>query len=179
VVPNYVPKGESVPRRTMLIYRFHHGVGDGYSILKCFLQYLCNDDLEKVVQVKKSEPKRPGAIFKILTTAWLFIRIPYVLVRQCLIDIDSNAWFLPKDKLTGETHIAHTRAISISAIKGICKEYKVSFASVLFGALSGAIGKHFKRKNMGLSEKNIPKVIRLFTPFPWRNHPNNKLINHW
>jgi len=32
---------------------------------------------------------------------------------------------------------------------------------------------------MGLSEKNIPKVIRLFTPFPWRNHPNNKLINHW
>jgi len=176
-VPNYLPKGESVPRRTMIVYRMHHGIGDGYSFLKCFMQHLCNDDLEKMMKLKDPKGKPQNPLLRLMGLAWFFIQIPYVLLRQCFVDIDSNCWFLPSSQLTGEGHLSMTRKISIPAIKAVCKEYNVSFSSALFSALSGGINKYFKRKHFG-TEK-LPEIIRCFTPFPWRNHPHNKLTNHW
>ena len=62
-------------------------------------------------------------------------------------------------------------------IKQIYKDHGVSFGAVLYSALAGSINKMYKRKYGQNVE--IPQVIRCFTPFPWQNHPNDKLINHW
>jgi hypothetical protein len=154
-----------------LVIILQHGISDGFSLLKQINQHIYRDSPDKVIQLK--EGPGPSLLLQGLTLGYYAVMMPYSFFRQG-IDIDSNAWFRPGRKLSRECHVGMTQPIPVQKIKEVYKEHGVSFGSVLYAALAGSINKVYKKQH-----GEVPEVVRCFTPFPWKNHPNDKLINHW
>ena len=180
-VRNYVPKYDTQSKpRTLVIYRIHHGLCDGYSLVKCFVQHTCGDSLDKIMKpATSSSRKRPSLYEQAVTIGAHVAAMPYSFMRQYLT-VDFNVWFPGRSKLTRECILGMTKRMPIRLVKQVSKENGVSFSTVLFSIVGGGMRRFFKRKYFGQEQEfPIPESFQCFTAFPRPNHPDSQLVNHW
>jgi hypothetical protein len=157
--------------KSVLIMRIHHGVTDGYSLLKLFLHTMQSEKLtlEKIPQPKfhQRNPLKTLAYY-----TWAILCVPYYVTKQLLTTRDDN-YFHPKGvALKRRCHAAMT-TMPVSVVREIREKNTVTFSAVLMSALAGGI-----RNYMLANGIEIPESMHVTTPLPWPGHPS-KLRNFW
>ncbi|CAG7721203.1 unnamed protein product, partial [Allacma fusca] len=155
--------------KSQFIFRIHHGLGDGYYILKLLAEDICG------VSTALGKPQViPRNFFQNIFLGFLFwIRAPFQMVQMLVAAHDVNEWHLPLDKVTRPMNIALTEPIKLDWIKSIKNEYCVSFSAVIYAAVTGGI------RNL-MIEKGVPVPNEMHTAVavPVPGHPP-KLRNHF
>jgi len=171
IVRNYIsPKGE---HGTCCIFRFHHSLGDGVSMIKQMLK-LSDGRGSNATRI---EPKltfsKMGTNF--FNTVYLLVWGPFVNIYDILLHALSNRndWKKRPSKMQKAYSMSTNLQVSVQQVKDIKNFYGVSFASVTMCMIAGAV-----RKMMLVQEKKLPKKITCHTILPRPNHPDDKLTNH-
>ena len=164
---NYESDAET---KSVLIYRVHHGLCDGFKILHLIMTE-CNavsmDLIAKPDYVKRS----------LVSRIWLAIvfwfKAPYEFFKILVSATDHNQWHcLPERRLVKPMNMSFTERIPLTKIKNLSKSYNVSFSAVLLASITGGI-----RRMMMDSGVRVPKNISTAFPVPMPGHPL-KLRNH-
>ena len=157
-------------RHTLVIFRVHHGLGDGYSFLNVFLRDLAQykGNLAKPVSVRLTRIERMIAI---LISP---VKMSYDLAELCVDAYDfDNCWRVKREaKLSRQYYTSISKPIETQRMKDIKNKYGVNYISVILAALAGTI-----RKVMEDAEQSVPKRIAVTVPMPLPNHPGG-LVNH-
>jgi len=165
---NFCPKKSKA--ESVLILRVHHGICDGFTILRLLMEEVNNISLVNVA--KPSRPKL-SMVQQAVNAFFFWIRGPYMFMKMMAEINDNNAWHLPKEQLTRPKNTDFTPRISLEYIKGIKRANEVSFSAVLIAAITGAIRRMMIRKNV-----RIPPEITVAFPLPIpRDDPENLLRN--
>jgi hypothetical protein len=168
-IPNYKGDGDEIGK-SILIFRIHHVLGDGYYILKLLMEDICGISLQKAAQPKYV--RREKLISRLIYGFLFWIRAPYQFVSMLCEAKDTNPWHIPESKLTRPMNAALTPKIQLSYIKGIKNAHNVSFTAVINAAVTGGI------RNM-MIEQGITELwdIHQAVAVPLPGHPP-KLRNH-
>lgn len=179
LVQNYRnPKFEDGPL-SVVVWRMHHTLGDGFSILGSLVDGLGEIPLESL-----KLPKPGGSTKeKTFTDIVLFVlTFPF----KCTIEFwklvkkvnQSSPWMIPDSNKKWHQFVAHSELISIEKIKQIKDYYGVSFSAVFLSAISTAITDHFWLKNCSKNENEFIQSILFGTIMPvGRNYKKERLTN--
>jgi len=197
LVPNYIAE-ESAPyyqkdkKYSFLLYTIHHGLSDGFSVVKL---------AHKVLQVKyvsaNADPAEPPAsfcqkfgrsiaiafkmpfdvgdyIFSVSMTAgiWKWKNIDSSQDKKGKGKDEEDAGKSKEPKIKYNYCYSFSELIPFSKVVEVRKKHGVGSLAVTFAALIGAI-----RTIMFKSEKNIPHKLNAVIPTPIPNHPD-RLRNH-
>ena len=156
---------------TALIFRFHHGIGDGFGFFNLLWKNLACEDAEevKLPVSNMSAPPSKGPCYYLLSP----VIAHYEYAQQLIESNDENKWKVPEDKLlkTGTSSI--TKKIPVEFIKEIKRQYRVSFTGALLGLISGAL-----RQSMMYCKIDVPDRIHGLLPIPSRYTEKGKLRNY-
>ncbi|CAG7829861.1 unnamed protein product [Allacma fusca] len=159
------------PKFVILIH-WNHSLMDGLSIAKLYLNFTNSS-----IQSFFPKPKRnsyESQCAKMLNKASFVVRAPYQSIRTPIESVDCNAWHLSEGELTKKMDMAFTPRIPTKLIQEIKDAHNVTFNSVVFTALTGAIRNFMIRSNR---DKTLPDTITCGFPYPLPGHPE-KLRNH-
>jgi hypothetical protein len=173
-----VPKlqtGQRTGTTTALIFRFHHALCDGYSILQLsmLLFGIKIAPTTTVAVIPKQQKSHRGSSLSGsgITFALKFL---HKLSQVLLLSFDnSSLWKLADHKKTGKLNIQASKVFApCGHIKAVKNHHQVSFSSVIYASLTGAIRKISLKKGMQLPEK-----MPLMLPLLKEGHPGG-LVNH-
>lgn len=169
-IPNYKGTDDSDGvQKSILIFRIHHVLGDGYFILKLLMEDISGISCQKAAQPKYIQ--RSGWN-KLLHAVLFWIRGPYQFVSMMCEAKDTNPWHIPEEQLTRPMNAALTRKIPLSYVKGIKNSHQVTFTALINAAVSGGIRSMMIEQ--GIQE---PQDIHQAVAVPLPGHPQ-KLRNH-
>eukprot|EP00475_Leptophrys_vorax_P027846 TRINITY_DN3980_c0_g1_i1.p1 TRINITY_DN3980_c0_g1~~TRINITY_DN3980_c0_g1_i1.p1 ORF type:complete len:463 (+),score=117.70 TRINITY_DN3980_c0_g1_i1:1834-3222(+) len=154
---------------TILVFKVHHTLGDGTSLLK-LLEQLCIEEQEPVFVkqgVSKFEPLHKWSWFKMLgpilhtvfTMLWFLITTNFALLVRKIKGLPNQIWIFPEQKKE-----AHSNALAtlgreslpkISEIKAAAKKYGATVNDMLLAVYAGALRK-FAILHHGANPNEIP-----------------------
>lgn len=178
--PNIATGNEDVSDQHMsvLIFRFHHGMVDGFSVMNSVVDGICDNEVSSmnVAQASNSR-KRTNLIQSLKMCMYIPFRILWDAGKIVAIALkfskpSSTPWTCPDDKKKWQMNYSRSELISIDKIKFIKNNLKVGHTSVLLSCVSAAAANSFKKKGRP-DCTNVP----FFCPIPLKNHPD-KLRNH-
>jgi len=157
--------------KSVLILRIHHGVTDGYSLLKLFLNTMQSEELtlEKIPQPKFQSR---NVLRNILYCTWATLCVPYYVTKQLLTTRDDN-YFHPSGVELKRKCFAAGTTMSVAVVREVREKFNVTFSAVLMNAVAGGIRRYLMTNGI-----EIPEKMHVTTPLPWPGHPV-KLRNFW
>lgn len=161
---------------TLFVFRFHHAMVDGFSIMYAFIEGLAGGKLPDVKIATPNEVKSSGM------NKWVYVPLRMIhdlgyfatLTWEQFRVGHQNPLNVPDEKKKWKQLYARSELISIQKIKRIKNELGVSFTTVLLSSLAAGVAQSFKKKG---DQENIPNSFPVATLIPLPNHPN-KLRNH-
>ena len=183
LIPNYIPDddgsvvnnnsgGESVKAKFVILIHWNHSLMDGLSIAKLYLNFTNSSIASFFPKPKKVLHESTCA--KLLSDMSFIVRAPYQSIKKPLESVDFNAWHLTEAELTKRMDLAFTSRIPLEVIQEIRDAHNVTFNSVVFSALTGAVRNFMLKSNR---DKVLPEYIHCGFPYPLPGHPE-KLRNH-
>ena len=156
--------------QSLIVFRYHHALSDGYSITKLMAQVTTGDYFPSPI-MKQSQWKR---VLEILTFPFtgMFVAVAY-LHRY----MDNNAWNFKvnfKASKVRNMHYSCSDCIPVSQIKEVKNKMGGSFNGVILAAIAGGIRQHFV-----VNGAHLPHAMHVGLSFPVPGHPDQKLTNHW
>ncbi|CAG7659391.1 unnamed protein product, partial [Allacma fusca] len=163
IINNFVPENPSSKLQTIVILRMDHVLGDGYSILG-FLKLLLNGtcSVPQIGQNKRSFSiwQNPGLVFK----------IPYDFTKDMLAMTLGAKMY---GQLGNPDNVVSISSqVSVSLVKEIKNQYKVSYGAVLHSVVLGAIARAFHSADL-----SPPKYLQCSFPIPVPGHPGGMVIH--
>lgn len=173
---------------TVFVFRGHHCLGDGFSLLFVALEGLFDCRLIDSLTKQKSDGKNQSGLMlfnnhmknSVLCNAAIGLR----LLFQICIDMGFVVYFVlfricHPTSLRISNSLKHSTTaksvqIPLQRIKQIKSHYGVSFSSVLLSCVSAALAKHISKSK----EKQDNGSMLIVFPVPLPNHPFRKLANH-
>ncbi|CAL8138910.1 unnamed protein product [Orchesella dallaii] len=166
---------------TLIVFRFHHCLGDGFSILRAIVEELLETPLSTLAL------PTPKMVFGL---ASLKKRLKFVFTALLRIPYDAGSFiglaFYPKtplyttdEKRKCELLYERNELMPIHRIKDIKKKLGVSFSGVLLAAISAAVAKsvHKLQSKKGGNSKDIEGTpFGITLPIPTNS---SKLRNSW
>jgi len=154
--------------RTTVLFRLHHGLADGYGLLKLVMADISN------VPIRLAQPARRQ---RHAGHAW---RTNFSFPFKCLHEIaktiitcyDFNHWHIPESQMSHQLNGGVSNPISLKFVKSVKEKHSVSFAALLLAAFAGGIKKFMTEEGF-----KVPSQIHCFTLLPFTNHPLT-LTNH-
>ena len=162
-------KGDGV-EKSLLLFRIHHGLGDGYYILKLLMQDVCGISLENALG--RPEYVRRSWYQKLILGFLFWVRTPYQVMEQLTTSWDVNQWHLPMEQLTRPMNAALTDCIPLDYIKSIKNMHHVSFTATVLAAITGGLRNHMLDRGIP-----VPTEMHTAVAVPMPGHPP-KLRNH-
>lgn len=160
--------------RWVMIFRWHHCLSDGFSILN-LMSSIAIFDIRKVAKNNDLSTQKSFLSSCGMATQLIF-SAPYVILELLCQSKDKNEWHLSEKKLTRYWHLGVGKNLPISTIQDIKIGLNVSFSAVLLAAVAGTL-----RQMMAIQdgeEKKLPESITCGIPLPICKHPE-KLRNNW
>ena len=156
---------------TALIFRFHHGIGDGFGFFNLLWKNLACEDAEevKLPVSKMSAPPSKGPCYYLLSP----VTAHYEYAQQLIDSNDENKWKVSEEKLLMTGTSAMTKKIPAEFIKEIKRQYRISFTGALLGLISGAL-----RQSMMYCKIDVPDTMHALLPIPSRYTDKGKLRNY-
>lgn len=170
----------------VLIFKFHHSLADGYSILAALVEGFGEQEFSDIKLPTPRFPKR-----NIIQKIFYYVLLPFkVLFEFSYIFshiFQSSPWKIENDKKEWSQFCAKSDSISIQKIKFIKNKLGVSFTSVLLYSISSAIYKTFQ--NLKVKSLNTSQFESFFegefslnsiscaSALPLLGHPGS-LTNH-
>ncbi|CAL8092356.1 unnamed protein product [Orchesella dallaii] len=131
-----------------IVFKIHHSLGDGYSILSAIVEGLGGQSLD---ELKLPLPQS----LKKTWSEWFFYVLTLPFSALCefsaifAMNFQECAWKVPDDRKTWWQLYRRSESIPIECIKDIKNAFGVSFTSVLLSAISSGIHQELKdRKKM-------------------------------
>ncbi|OXA47388.1 putative diacylglycerol O-acyltransferase tgs1 [Folsomia candida] len=157
--------------KSLVIFRIHHVIGDGHSILNMWDKVFTTKDARPVLQGAPVQQKRDeSSLDKICSV----ILAPYHLVKL-FRSLSMNRDKLPCIEADPEVETvcaASTEGLPMTEMKAIRAKFHVSFLPVLLAGLAGAVRQSFVTKGI-----KIPEKIPVLSIIPRGIHPEQNL-NH-
>jgi hypothetical protein len=171
LVPNYTNED-----RTLLLFRFCHSIGDGFSIMKLFNKEMLGLDsyLYSPNQPKKRDENcEPNTICQSIKEV---IQAPRKYLRESseIGKASFSTSSLSRDG--GHCWLSSTEPIPIEKFKRLKAEHGSSFTEVTTLAISIVLNQHFGSNLQSVVDTNM-KWIPGFTIAPDSSHPNDQLVN--
>ena len=167
LVPKYRESGNDRGKdQTVLIFRIHHTMADGYSILEIILKLFNSEDSK----VLKANFPRLSAWTKIKSTFLL----PFDIASQVILDsIDGkNCWHLPNTKLTHQYHTFFSDPVPMDIIKEIKNKYGVGYNAAVYAIAAGGMWRLMQEAG-----QKLPQSLSCFVPVPLPNHPGGLAVH--
>lgn len=162
-------EGSEQDHKFALLFRVHHGISDGYSIMKLLMKNLSNEPLDRIPQ---SKDRKLPVYRSLMMYFGIILLSPYYHLKQFVIDVDRNEWHVREGKLTREWYAIRSERMDLRTLKDVSKRLNVSTTALLLAGFGGGIRRY-------LGKRKMPKVMRALAPMPWKGHPLNGLVNHW
>jgi len=126
-IPNYQMDNDvdSCVQKSIFIFRIHHGLGDGYYILKLLMEDISGINLTDALG--KPNYFRRSLWEKIQLTCLFWARIPYEFMKVIATAADSNAWRREEEDVVKPMNAALTPQIKLDLVKGIKNQHGCSF----------------------------------------------------
>ncbi|ODM94569.1 Cytochrome P450 4C1 [Orchesella cincta] len=173
IIPRFQHENDS-EIKSALIFRFHHCLADGFSILQIVLRL---GEQPMHLSAKESTEKRTltfmDKFISVIYNLRIFIEGPLEILKQTIFSIDSNQWLTNVEKYYTGKFSAQEYDISLSTLKKI-KERNFCVATSLITMLVQATGRTMKRQNV---VGNKTKLYVAF-PLPLPNRPDG-MSNHF
>ncbi|CAG7816985.1 unnamed protein product [Allacma fusca] len=163
-------QGTTVNLQSALIFRVHHGLCDGFSILRALMQEL--GKISITTAVRPHFPKK-GFLRRVFEICTFPLLAPYQFSRTLVDAYDVNGWHRGGCGRLKRLNASFTPRIPTEFIKEAKDKHGVSFTAVLMSGIVGGI-----RNVMTQQGLEIPKNMNAAIPVPLPNHPL-KLRNHW
>ncbi|CAG7721020.1 unnamed protein product [Allacma fusca] len=155
-VPNFLYNG---CKNSMIVIRVEHVLGDGYSIL---------DTIKTITGSEFPVPKLSLLSKKL--SFWdkigKFLRTPYDLAENILMIVESKSKFVNQGRLETEEIVSIAPKVDVGLLKKIKNHFRVSYVSVTYAAIAGAIERALKEDG-----QKIPKTLITSIILPRPNHP--------
>ncbi|CAG7723524.1 unnamed protein product [Allacma fusca] len=158
---------ENAVRKLAIYVRIHHGIGDGFSLLKFILKDMAREKECDIPLPKK--PKR-SVWFGIGVVLFFMFRGPRYLYWE-MIHKDENP--LMKLQASGQKCLAWSEQISVEFVKEIKSKLKTGMSTVMLSAFAGAVRRYYDEIDNG----QHPKQVSLVMPLPAPNHPDDQMVN--
>ena len=165
VIHSYGERGNG----TVLLFRLHHSMGDGFSISK-LLQRLGDND-----NMKTLEPTFPKLTItqRCLAGLTLPFRALYYIAVQILENSDTpHSWHLTHREMSRQYNTCFVQPVAVETVKQIKNKYGVNYNAVL-----GAVTLAGIRKLMEDGGQEVPPTLGVFVPIPLPSHPGG-LVMH-
>ncbi|CAG7730607.1 unnamed protein product [Allacma fusca] len=172
MLPNYFDSVIDRPQ-TVLMFRIHHGMGDGQSIMR-----LTFNDLAQVQPQIPSPSNGPKFTLseKIFAISTLPFRLFYDMAEMAY-ESTENVWGkleLGDPHKNRQYHVCLTsQRYPVDMIKAIKNKHNVSFISVVCAAICGGIRRLLLEGNC-----EVPRRFSCGAAYPLPNHPKTRLLNH-
>ncbi|XP_035704707.1 uncharacterized protein LOC118434702 [Folsomia candida] len=153
--------------KSVAIFRIHHCVADGYSLLNVFKDF-------NETEVKTSKPHFLHRTFKQKCVFWLrFLTItPIDLCISYWNAKDNNAFKIKK--FSGESFGFEADTVELETLKRIAKKFGVSVSAVIFTGFCAAIRDAFLKKNWPVPAKfHVPCALPVSMKFGESKHLTN------
>lgn len=173
IEPDVKPEDGDVSKgkKSVLIMRIHHGVTDGYSLLKLWLNTMQAENM-KLDDIPQPTFHRRDLLKTIVYNAWAAICVPYYVTAQLMKTYDNN-FFHPKGVTLVRKCSAAGVTLPASIVKEVREKNNCTFTAVLMAALAGGIRNYLITHGIP-----IPDKMHVTQPLPWPGHPE-KLRNFW
>ncbi|CAL8085280.1 unnamed protein product [Orchesella dallaii] len=167
---------------TLLVFRFHHSLVDGYSILKVIIESMMGIPLSTAsltpVSLTNKKDSPSNLTKKIVTNFTLVFRIVYEICHFfALAFTGTTPWHVPLNKKKCGEHICRTKPIPVESIRNIKSKLGVSFTSVLMSCASAAASRSFQLHHAKPEQNCRGRTMPTSIPLPRPDHPD-KLRNH-
>ena len=171
IIPKYRASNNDTGKDQMVIvFRIHHAMADGYSILKMML---------KLFNMEGSKVPRPNfptlsTWQKIVRALVLPLRLPFDIASQFIVDsVDgTNCWHLLDTKLTRQYHSFFSDQVPVDRIKEIKNKYGIGYNAAVYAVAAGGI-----RRLMQEAGQKLPSSLSCFVPFPLPKHPGGLVVH--
>jgi len=173
LVPDFVSKlGE---KGTVIMLRYHHGLCDGLSIFKEIMKLSDNYEENREKAIVLPQTMYEGVKRTCLHFIPMIFVAPFVIVYDTLIHGmgNSNGWKKSAKNMKRRYNLSKTVEFPISYVKNIKNALGVSYATVVYSAMTVAIRKCMEAQNL-----SVPEKLTCHSPIPLPNHPDGKLTNH-
>jgi hypothetical protein len=171
VFPHYKTKFGANHDKTLVFFRLHHSMADGFSVIKLLAGDLALETKIKLPTPDRFEQTRYSLWREIKSTIIFCFVSPYEMTSSLIEAWDRNDAHIPEHKLSENISLAFSERIPISVIKNIKNGHGVSFTGLLLAAFTGAV-----RDFMLENGFKVPEAIHGVLPFPLPGHPE-KLRN--
>ncbi|CAL8085290.1 unnamed protein product [Orchesella dallaii] len=165
--------------KTYLIFRYHHGLADGFSSMNAFIEGLGGTSFSSLAlpSPKNTEygltKNRFFTFFSFPFRLWIEFSHVLALTRA-----SETPWHVPDEKKAWKQLYERTKPMPIQHIKEIKNRLGVTFTGVILSCFSAAISKSVvAKKETGLWRKPAPDSIPILTILPLKHEPN-KLGNN-
>ncbi|CAG7730375.1 unnamed protein product, partial [Allacma fusca] len=164
VVKNYCKNENPNNPKTLLIFRFDHGICDGYSSIGLFRILFQSTFTTPGISRNKTNLTFRQMIYVMIT-------LPYTQLKTFSALFKGQLWAARKS--FAPTYCDISQKFDTKQIKLIKSKYGVEFSSVIHCCVPAAI-----LRAIGLSSAKLPQNISGFSAFPLLEHPGG-LCNHW
>ena len=170
VIPNYVAKNNSDGReQTVIVFRIHHAMADGFSILKMTFKLF---DLEKKARVPKVSFPKLSPYQHVMQTLLFPFKLPFDVAEMLVEAFDGpNAWH-PWKKLSRNYEMFFSDCIQVDDVKKIKYKFNVAYNAVVYAVTTGGI-----RRLMEEVGQKVPESLSCFVPFPMPKHPGGLAVH--
>lgn len=121
-----------------MVIRIHHGMGDGFSLMKLIMRDMAGLDPEMYQPPVKNAGKPWPWWYRIVAFLYVFWKSPRGFYKE-MSSKDSNPLHNALTKVNGEKHIVWSEQINVKWLKELKSEMKVGMNTMLFGTVSGAL----------------------------------------
>ncbi|CAG7716992.1 unnamed protein product, partial [Allacma fusca] len=156
---------------SVLIFRMHHGLCDGFSILHALMQELGKISMKTAVKPHYARKSFWRQMVEICTFPVL---APYQFSKTMVDAYDVNDWHRGTQGTSSKPfNASFTHRIPTQLIKEVKDRHGVSFTAVVMSTIMGGIRNSMIRQGL-----KVPRKMSAAIPVPLPNHPH-KLRNHW
>lgn len=167
---------QSEEKLTLFVFRLHHAMADGYSVMYSLVDGLMETPTQNVRMASPVKlAKEPVSLSKV----WQTVKFPFGVVHEAGLYISyffrpKTPWHIMDSEKHWQQMYARSELIPIQKLKDVKNRFNVSFTALLLSCISGGIAKSLS-ESMGM--KWVPEEMLMGFNIPLKNHPR-KLRNH-
>ena len=158
-----IPANSEKPGDYAILFRVHHAIADGISMVKILLTYVV-DSIPDINSI--SQKRRFGTSDKLMRALKAIFEGPLLLIDRFIYPADNHTLHGPA--LSGDKCLAWSEPIDLGLIKQMKNRTGTTVNDVLVSCLSAAFGNYFQENS-----SRPPKDILAYVPVDLRN-PNSK-----
>ena len=163
LIQNYRLLEDSKTPRTVVLFRHHHALIDGYGLVSI---------MRLLFQSKYSVPEVKFPNVPLWLRFLAVLKMPYDTAEMLLNAYDGlDEWHVQADT-PRELEASMTGPIPIDKVKAVKRKLKISYSAVIFTAVAAAIERVAKENKM-----KVPQNMGVHFPLPKPNHPGGSVNN--